>query len=109
MFRFAPGPRLLRRLRQRDGLKWGIPAMLLAVPYFLIAATCVQIIEGGGPGWLNLVVLWCLVLGMAFVLTGPISVLLLAKARVEEAAQVRKLRRQLDTQHTLVREPLEVA
>jgi hypothetical protein len=43
---------------RRRGWKWAVPAMLLAIPYLLIANVCVQLIEDGAPGWLHLVVLW---------------------------------------------------
>lgn len=85
LLRFEPGLRLLVRIRRRDGLKWGVPAMLIAVPYFLIASTCVQIIENGGPGLLYLLVLWSVVIGGAFILMGPLSLMLLCLANITEA------------------------
>lgn len=84
LLRFEPGLRLLVRIRRRDGLKWGVPAMLVAVPYFLIASTCVQIIENGGTGLLYLLVLWSVVIGGAFTLMGPLSAFLLLAARISE-------------------------
>ncbi|MFT3889850.1 MAG: hypothetical protein QM713_17035 [Arachnia sp.] len=44
-------------LARRRGLKWGIPAMLPAIPCFLVAHLCVGLIEADGPGWLHLIVL----------------------------------------------------
>lgn len=44
----------------RRGLKWGVPAMLLAVPYLYGAAICRELIEAGGPGWLHLLVVLCI-------------------------------------------------
>ena len=58
--RYMPTNILLDAIRTRRGLKWGIPAMLLAVPYILIANVCVQLIEDGAPGWLHLAVLWAI-------------------------------------------------
>ncbi|MCT1425406.1 sulfate permease [Corynebacterium sanguinis] len=55
--RYMPTNIALDAIRTRRGLKWGILAMLLAVPYFLAANYCITLIEGGGPGWLNLLVL----------------------------------------------------
>lgn len=92
LLRFEPGLRLLARIRRRDGLKWGVPAMLVAVPYFLIASTCVEIIANGGPGILHLLVFWCIIIGMAFILMGPVSLLLLTYARTAEAAQRHRAR-----------------
>lgn len=83
--RFAPGPRLITRIRRRNGLKWGVPAMLVAVPYFLIANVLIQTLEDGGSKWLALPLLWCLVLGLAFLLLGPVSLIQLAIARTREA------------------------
>jgi hypothetical protein len=51
--RYTPTNVLIDAIRTRRGLKWGIPAMLLAVPYLLAASLCVNTIENGGPGWLN--------------------------------------------------------
>lgn len=93
MRRFIPSLRLLARLRRRESLKWGIPAMLIAVPYLFVASTCVQIVADGGPGWLNLVVLWCLVVAITFVLNGPISLLRLATVRIGETAVERATQR----------------
>ena len=95
--RFAPGPRLISRIRRRDGLKWGIPAMLVAVPYFLIANLFKILLEDGGSAWLSLPLLWCLIMGMAFLALGPTSLMLLAKARLQEAIARRNARRQEQT------------
>ena len=55
--RYMPTNILLDLIRTRRGLKWGIPAMFLAVPYLLAAGICTNLIASGGPGWLNLLVL----------------------------------------------------
>lgn len=47
--RYMPTNILLDAIRTCRGLKWGIPAMLLAIPYLLIANVCVQLIEDGAP------------------------------------------------------------
>ncbi|WP_025156907.1 hypothetical protein [Leifsonia aquatica] len=87
--RYAPGPRLISRIRRRNGLKWGVPAMLVAAPYFLVANLLQTLIEGGGSAWLSLPLLWCLIMGMAFILLGPISVVLLIIARTRETVESR--------------------
>jgi hypothetical protein len=71
-------------IRTRKGLKWGVPAMLLAGPYLLIAAWCSTLIENGGPGWLHLVVLVCIWNSLKMLWIGPISLVLLVKARAHE-------------------------
>lgn len=91
LLKYSLGIRLLARIRRRDGLKWGLPSMLVAVPYFLVAGTCLQIIENGGSEVLYLFVLWSVIMGMAFLLTGPISVGLFVRARISEACQRRRL------------------
>ncbi|MGO4680192.1 sulfate permease [Microbacterium sp. 2MCAF23] len=93
MQHFIPSLRLLARLRRRDRLKWGIPAMLIAVPYLFVASTCVEIVADGGPGWLNLVVLWCLLVAAAFIVNGPVSLLRLATVRIDEATVERATQR----------------
>ena len=88
--RVSPGVRLLARLRRRDGLKWGVPAMLIAVPYLLVAGLCVDAIQSGGPVWLNGFVLWCVAIAVAYIANGPISLVLLTAACVREGAQRRR-------------------
>ncbi|MGO3248927.1 MAG: sulfate permease, partial [Agrococcus casei] len=80
---------LLDAIRTRRGLKWGVPAMLLAVPYLLGASTFTTLIADGGPGWLNLLVLLCLWNTMKFIIMGPVSLILLARVRVREAVAAR--------------------
>lgn len=80
---------LLDALRTRRGLRWGVPAMLLAVVYFAAAYGCTTLIDNGGPGWLHLIVLLCIYNAFKFLVFGPISVILLLKARHHE----RRIRR----------------
>lgn len=83
--RYMPTNILLDAIRTRRGLKWGVPAMLLAIPYLLIANVCVQLIEGSSPGWLHLVVLWAIWNMLKMLWIGPVSVVLLIRARLREA------------------------
>ncbi len=57
ILRQAPTNLLISATRTRRGLRWGIPAMLLALPYWSVASWCITIIDRSGPGWLNLLVL----------------------------------------------------
>lgn len=82
--RYMPSNILLDLIRTRRGLKWGMPAMLLAGPYLAIASWCTTLIEHGGPGWLHLVVLVCIWNALKMVAIGPVSVVLLVKARACE-------------------------
>ncbi|MGO1920319.1 MAG: hypothetical protein ACTH07_03030 [Microbacterium sp.] len=87
--RYMPTNILLDAIRTRRGLKWGVPAMLLAVPYLLIASICVQVVEDGGPGWLHLLVLLALWNMLKMLWIGPVSVVLLVRARLDEAVAAR--------------------
>lgn len=53
--RYMPTNILLDAIRIRRGLRWGVPAMVLAIPYLYAASICAQLAENGGPGWLHLV------------------------------------------------------
>lgn len=98
--RYLPSLRLIQRIvHRRDSHKWGVPAMLLAVPYFLVANIFKGILEDGGDAWLSVPLLWCLVMGVVFLALGPISLLLLAKARTREAVARWTARRQTRSAH----------
>lgn len=90
--RYMPTNILLDAIRtRRRGLKWGAPAMLLAIPYLLIANVCVQLIQDDGPGVLHMVVLWAIWNVLKMLWIGPISVALLIRARLREA-RARRIR-----------------
>lgn len=89
--RHMPTNRLLDEIRRRRNLKWGIPAMLLAVPYLLIASICTNALDQGAPGWLHLVVLWSVWNAMKLIIMGPVSLLLLVRARIAEWASPRSV------------------
>lgn len=82
--RYAPSNIVLRWVRSRRGLKWGVPAMLLTLPYLGLALWCSSVLADGGPGWLNLVVFLCLWNALKFIVFGPISLVLLCRVRVME-------------------------
>ena len=91
--RYMPTNILIDAIRTRKGLKWGIPAMLLAVPYLLVASTFTTHVADGGPRWLNLLVLLCLWNTMKFIIMGPVSLIMLARIRIREAVDARAERR----------------
>ncbi|MGO1172691.1 MAG: hypothetical protein ACTMKU_00115 [Actinomycetaceae bacterium] len=91
--RWMPTNILLDRLRIRRCLRWGVPAMLLGVVYILIAATCTELIEQGWSEWLYLAFFWALWNGLKFLLFGPWSLVLLARARLREARAARQVLR----------------
>lgn len=90
---YAPTNLLLAALRTRRGLKWGVPAMLLAVPYGAITSLCGTAVDNGGPGWLNLVLLLAAWNMLKFLIVGPVSIIRLVRARLREAAGGRRERR----------------
>ena len=81
---YMPTNILLNALRTRRGLKWGVPAMLIAVPYLLGAWLLTVWIADGGPGWLNLLVLLFIWNALKFLLNGPITLVILIRARHAE-------------------------
>ncbi|KAB1641713.1 sulfate permease [Micrococcoides hystricis] len=80
--RYMPTNILLDAIRTPRGLKWGVPAMLLAIPYFVIAAILIQVINDGGPAWLNVLVLSSIWNGLKMLWIGPLSLMLLARLHV---------------------------
>lgn len=82
--RYMPTNILLDLIRTRRGLKWGVPAMLLAAPYLLAASVCTSLIADGSPGWLNLLVLLFIWNAMKFLIMGPVSLVLLIRARIRQ-------------------------
>lgn len=92
--RYMPTNIALDAIRTRKGLKWGLPATLLAVPYLYAAALIRVFIDNGAPSWLNLLVLLFIWDAMKFALMGPISLILLFRVHIHEAADRRRIRRQ---------------
>lgn len=89
MRRYMPSNIILDYVRTRRGLKWGPVVMLLAAPYAVAAYRLTVVIEAGGPEWLHLLVLVCLWSALKMIWSGPISLILLTRARLME----RKMRR----------------
>lgn len=57
---YAPSNILIRYLRSPVGRRWALPvSAALAVAYLVATAGLTEVIEAGGPGWLNLVALTC--------------------------------------------------
>ena len=83
--RFMPTNIVLDAIHTRRGLKWGVPAMLLAIPYALAAAFCAGQADAGGPAWLHLLALVFAWNALKFFVAGPVSVLWLLRVRKSEA------------------------
>lgn len=89
VLRYAPTNLLLNAIRTRRGLKWGIPAILLAMPYLYAAAIRTTIINDGGPGWLYLLILLSVWKAFEFLWIGPVSVIQLIHVRAGERREER--------------------
>lgn len=95
--RVMPTNILLDKIRTRSGLRWGVPAMLVAIPYLYVASLLTAIIRDDGPGWLNIFVLIALWSALKMLWIGPVSLVLLARVRWQERGQRR-------AQHQFARE-----
>lgn len=82
-----------RRVLLAGGLRWGVPAMLLAVPYWFVAGWCITTIDSGGPGWLNLLVLLTTWNMLKLIVNGPITALLLFDTWTRDVATRRRSHR----------------
>lgn len=91
---YMPTNILLDALWTRRGLKWGVPAMLIAVPYLLGAWLLTVWIADGGPGWLNLLVLLFIWNALKFLVNGPITLVILIRARLAERRDGRLVERE---------------
>lgn len=80
--RYAPTNLLLNAIRTRRGLKWGIPAMLLAGVFFYAAAICTTILNHDGPGWLNALVILFTWNGFKMLRIDPVTLVLRRYIRV---------------------------
>ena len=82
--RFMPTNVVLDAIHTRRGLKWGVPAMLLAVPYAFAIAACVGLVEAGGSGWLNGLSLLFAWNALKFLGAGPVTLVQLIRVRKRE-------------------------
>lgn len=91
--RYTPTNIALDAIRTRRGMKWGVPAMLLAVPYLYVANFITILIHDGAPAWLHLIVLLLVWDAMKFAFMGPVSLVFLLRAKATETRARRALRR----------------
>jgi hypothetical protein len=87
--RFMPTNILLDAIHTRRGLKWGVPAMLLAVPYALVTVLCAGLVEAGG--WLNVLALLCAWNALKIIVAGPLTLVRLLRVRGREARARRRV------------------
>ncbi len=90
--RYAPTNILLAALHTRRGLKWGVPSMLLAGPYFLGVVVCAEAAARTGDAWLNFLVVLFLWNAMKFLVAGPVCLARLIAVRIRERWAERSMR-----------------
>ena len=78
----APTNRLLRRLHLRGGLRSAVASMLTGVAYLIAAVGCTVLLDRGGPGWLNLLVLLFIYNSCKLVLHGLTMLVSSARTRL---------------------------
>jgi len=72
---YMPTNRAIDRLRSPHGLKWAIPVAFVATPAYLCAiSVCMTIIERGGPGYLNVLVMLFAWNALKFALMAVLSI-----------------------------------
>lgn len=77
---YAPTNIAIAWLRTRRGLKWAIPAAIVATPiYAWAASTVVRVIDGGGPPWLGFVVMLCVWNALKFTINALLTPLVLLR------------------------------
>jgi heme exporter protein D len=93
--RITPTNILIDAINTRRGLTWGVPAMLLAVPYRFAAAYFAGLVEAGDSGWLSVLVLLFVWDAVKFLVVGPMTLMRLIAVRVREVKAHRGLARAL--------------
>ncbi|WP_411700473.1 sulfate permease [Conyzicola sp.] len=83
--KFMPTNIALDAIHRRRGLKWGVPAMLIAVPYLLAAVFCIGLAQDGRSGWLNLLAVLFVWNALKFIIAGPATLARLIVTRHREA------------------------
>lgn len=91
LHRSTPTSVVLDKLRTRGGLKWGVPTILLAIPYLAVASILTILIGNGAPGWFHLLVLLCIWNTLKFLVMVPVSVVRPVRARTAERRDRRML------------------
>jgi len=88
--RFMPTNIVLDAIHTRHGLKWGVPAMLLAVPYVLATVLCAELVRAGDSGWLNVLGVLFVWNALKFLVAGPATLIRLVRVRGREARAQRR-------------------
>lgn len=71
---YMPTNRVIGWLRAPRGLRWAIPVALVATPGYLFAmSVCAMVVDRGGPGYLNVLVLLFAWNALKFAAMGAVS------------------------------------
>lgn len=90
---YMPTNRAVDWLRTPRRIKWAIPVALVATPSYLFAMSlCAIIVQRGGPGYLNVLVLLFAWNAMKFVLMGVLSLPMLFRAALRDRQAQRMAR-----------------
>lgn len=88
MQRYMPTNLAVAWLRTPRGLKWAIPAAVVATPaYLAVMVLAMAIISAGGPGWLHLLFLWAFWNSMKFAVMAIRSLPIMAMRALRSVAQ----------------------
>ena len=88
--RWLPSNRLTALLRTRRGHRWGIPAALLGVIYFVAGVACYGAVRLGHTEWLYLGMLICWWTALKLIAHGITAAIRLLGARTHENLAVRR-------------------
>ena len=87
----TPTNRLASRLRTQGGLSSALAALTAGAAYLFAAATCTMLLDRGGPGWLNVLVLLFIWNAFKLALTGPAILVARARQRMAQRRSPRKV------------------
>lgn len=92
----APSNRLAARLWVGGGLGSAITAIAAGAAYLYMAATCTMLLDRGGPGWLNVLVLLFIWNAFKLALTGPAILLVRARQQIAQRRSPWKVHSSVD-------------
>jgi len=75
----APSNRMVAQAAARPSLAWAGVSLLLSILLLGLAAGVSMIVQQGGPGWLNLVVLWLVLDGVKMGCLAPVNLIRAAR------------------------------
>jgi len=88
--RWLPSNILVRRVRTRRGLRWGMPLALLGLVYFIVGVGCFGAVQLGGSPWWYIGVAVCWWTALKLVGHGLYASVMLPIVRAQESLAVRR-------------------